>query len=119
MLREELRDVLILLSVVRDRMPGRAKYQVLKYLQMGVIDFDHLEDEDMRTLARYFLRARRIEEEIRRLEEVPAQVRNTCGGSCLGTRDASLTGRRGDAHLRFGPPARGSLRSPRQGGQRA
>jgi hypothetical protein len=72
-LREERRDVLILLSIVRDRMPGRAKYQVLKYLQMGIIDFEHLENDDMRLLARYFLRARRIEEEIRRLEEVHRQ----------------------------------------------
>ena len=72
-LREERRDVLILLSIVRDRMPGRATYQVLKYLQMGVIDSDHLESEDMRLLARYFLRACRIEEEIRRLEEVHQQ----------------------------------------------
>jgi hypothetical protein len=83
-LREELRDALILLSVVRDRMPGRAKYQLLKYLQMGIIDFEHLEDEDMRILARYHLRARRIEQEIRELEAVRRQREEHMGRTLFG-----------------------------------
>lgn len=37
-LRDQLEDVLITLSIVAERLPGRAKYQVLGYLRRGVID---------------------------------------------------------------------------------
>jgi len=68
-LREELKDALIMLSIVRERVPGSAKYQVLKHLRMGVLDLDHVTDHDMHALGKWYLRARRIRDEIRQLEK--------------------------------------------------
>ena len=66
-LREELRDAVIMLSVITDRLPGRSKYMVLKHLRMGVIDVDHIINGDMRAIAKWFLRTRRLRKEIEEL----------------------------------------------------
>ena len=68
-LKEQLGDVLIMLSTVKDRLPGKAKYLVLKYLKLGLIDLDHIVSEDMRALARLWLRARRLQAGIAELRE--------------------------------------------------
>jgi len=68
-LREELRRCLIMLEMVTQRVPGRAKYLLLKHLAEGVIDFDHIEDEDMRAIAQWYLRAKRIRQQVRELED--------------------------------------------------
>lgn len=68
-LRERLRRVVIIFSIVKERIPGKAKYQILKYLRMGVIELDHIEDWDMWLLARRYLEARRLREKIARLRE--------------------------------------------------
>ena len=74
-LKEELRDCLIMLSIVSRRLP-RAKYGVLKYLRMGVIDLEHIATGDMLALAKYDLRARRLQKEIKALGDVSwAEVR--------------------------------------------
>lgn len=67
-LREQLRDVLIMFSIVKDRLP-RAKYLVLKYARMGVIELEHIVNEDMLSAAKLYLRARRLQREIAELEE--------------------------------------------------
>jgi hypothetical protein len=67
--REQLKDVLILLSIVNDRIASPAKYLVLKYLRMGIIEFGHIVNEDMAALARLYLRARRMRQEINELRE--------------------------------------------------
>jgi hypothetical protein len=66
-LREQLRDVLIMFSIVKDRLP-RVKYLVLKYVRMGVIELEHIVNEDMVALARLHLRAEQLRREIRRLD---------------------------------------------------
>ena len=66
-LQEELRDVLIRLSVVKYRLT-KAHYKVLKYLRMGVIDLDDIADVDMSCIARLYVRARRLQKEIRELK---------------------------------------------------
>ena len=63
-LREQLKDLLIMISIVRDRLPGKAKYLVLKYLKMGIIKPEHIASPDMAALARLYLRARRLQSEI-------------------------------------------------------
>ena len=68
-LREERRDVMLLLGIVKQRVPGRAKFLVLKYLRKGVIELEHLASHDMRALGRLYLRARRLRQEIAQLEE--------------------------------------------------
>jgi hypothetical protein len=74
-LREEMRDVLIRFSVIKDRLPGNAKYLVLKYLRMGLIGLDDIRSEDMLHLARLHLRANRLRESIRRLQEASLRCR--------------------------------------------
>jgi hypothetical protein len=68
-LQEQLRRTLIMLSVISDRLPGNAKYMVLKWLDMGVIDFDHIVNEDMQAIARRHLQAKRLQREICELRE--------------------------------------------------
>jgi len=68
-LREQLKDLMIRISLVKERLPGKAKYMVLKYLKMGIIGMEHIIDFDMLCLARLYLRARRLRDEIWRLEE--------------------------------------------------
>ncbi len=69
-LREQLRDLMIRMAIVKERLPGRAKYLVLKYLKMGVIDLEQISSFDMLCLARLYLRVRRLRDEICRLEKV-------------------------------------------------
>lgn len=66
-LRAQLRDCMIMFSTIKDHLPGRAKYLVLKYLRMGVIDMDDIVNDDMRELARFYRRAELSREEIRQL----------------------------------------------------
>ena len=68
-LKEELRDTIMMMSVVSGRLP-RAKRQVLKLLRTGVIDLEHIESLDMYQMARYYLRALRLHREIRQLKDV-------------------------------------------------
>lgn len=72
-LREELKDAVIMLSIVMERVQGNSKYVVLKYLRMGLIDFEHIVDGDMRVVAKWYLRVRRLREQISELEQ--ARVR--------------------------------------------
>ena len=68
-LREELRDLTIRMGLVKERLPGKVKYTVLKYLEMGIIELGHIVNHDMWCLARLYLRARRLQDEIWRLEQ--------------------------------------------------
>jgi hypothetical protein len=74
-LREQLKDVLILFSIVNDRIETRTKYLVLKYVKMGMIGLEQIASEDMRALARLYLRARRMRQEIADLREAAEQRR--------------------------------------------
>jgi len=69
-LREQLKDLSIRMAIVKKRLPGKAKYLVLKYLKMGIIDLEDVANFDMWCLARLYLRARRLKDEIGRLEQV-------------------------------------------------
>ena len=68
-LAEELKRVLITLGIVNDRLPGKAKYQVLQYLKKGVIEIDDITNDDMQALGRLHLRARRLQNQIAELRE--------------------------------------------------
>ena len=69
-LREELKDAVIMLSIVMERIPGRAKYLVLKYLTMGLIDIEHIADDDMCAIVKWYLRTRRLGKQIEELRQV-------------------------------------------------
>ena len=68
-LREQLKNVLIMFSIVNERLKPRAKYMVLKYLKMGIIELEHMVNNDMRALGRLYLRIRRLRKEIAELCE--------------------------------------------------
>ena len=68
-LREQLKSVLIMFSIVNERLKPRAKCMVLKYLKMGIIELEHIVDSDMRALGRLYLRIRRMRKEIAELRE--------------------------------------------------
>ncbi|MDI6451615.1 hypothetical protein [Anaerobaca lacustris] len=72
-LREKLKDATIMLSIVMERVPNRAKYLVLKYLRMGFLDVDDIVSEDMRAIAKWYLRVRAIRQEIGELVEAGKQ----------------------------------------------
>ena len=63
----ELKHAVIMLSIVSERIPGRSKYMVLKYLRMGVIDIDDITDDDMRAIAKWYTRVRRLGAQIEEL----------------------------------------------------
>jgi len=69
-LREQLKDLTIRMGLVKERLHGKPKYMVLKYLKMGIIELEHINGFDMLCLARLYLRARRLRDEIWRLEQV-------------------------------------------------
>jgi len=68
-LREQLKNVLIMFSIVNERLKTRAKYTVLKYLKMDIIELEHIVDNNMRALSRLYLRIRRMRKEIAELRE--------------------------------------------------
>ena len=68
-LREKLQDALIMLSIVKERLPGNEKYLVLKYLRMGIIQMEHIVDDNVRAVVKWHLRCRSLRKEIRELEE--------------------------------------------------
>ncbi len=68
-LREKLKDATIMLRIVMERVPGRAKYLVLKYIRMGILDKEHIVSEDMKVIVKWYLRVRAIRQEIDELVE--------------------------------------------------
>lgn len=68
-LREQLKDVFIMFDMIRQRLPRKPVAIVLKNLRLGRIELDDILNFDMWLLARYFLRARRLQQEMVRLQE--------------------------------------------------
>ena len=68
-LKDRLDDILIMLAIVRERLPAKAVHLILKYLQMGIIEMEHIVNDDMLAAASLFLRARRLQKEIAELHE--------------------------------------------------
>ena len=58
-----------MLAIVKERLP-KGQHQVFKCLKLGVLDLEHITNDDMLAAARLYLRARRTQQEIARLQEV-------------------------------------------------
>ena len=67
-LREELRDAVIMTSIIRRRVPRDKMNKTLELVGIGHLATADIVDEDLRGLARFYLRARRILNEIERIE---------------------------------------------------
>ncbi len=63
-LNDDLFHLYIRMETINARIAGKAKFKVLKYLKLGLLDLDDIGHEDMRTLGKLYLRALRIKEEI-------------------------------------------------------
>ncbi|MFC1805871.1 hypothetical protein ACFL09_02700 [Planctomycetota bacterium] len=68
-LRERLKDKLIMLAIVKERLPGKAKYLVLRHLRMGIIELEDITSEDMLAAAKLYLEARKLQRELHEAEE--------------------------------------------------
>ena len=68
-LREELRDTIIILSIVRDRLPAMAARQVVKLFRLGLVKLEHIVNDDMRALVRLYLRAEKLRKRIAGLQK--------------------------------------------------
>jgi hypothetical protein len=69
-LREQLRDLRILISTLRYHVRDPDKYMVLRYALRGVIDVEHILDEDLHGLVKLYRKAARLYGEIERLREI-------------------------------------------------
>ncbi len=67
-LNEELEMVLIMLGIVCDRISGHTKNKVFRYLRMGGLDVEDIADWDMWSAGRLYLRALRLQEQVKELK---------------------------------------------------
>ena len=79
----ELRDQLIMVSIVSSRLPSSAQWQVLKLVRKGLLEVDEIVSEDMRALAVMQLRVERLIRDIQRLKEASWNRRKTKAGQWL------------------------------------
>jgi hypothetical protein len=84
-LREQRKDLLVRLGMVSERIKAEGKRLILKYLEMDIIGFEHIDNEDMRILARLYLRARRLEREIAELWQSSERRRQQRAAALWGT----------------------------------
>jgi hypothetical protein len=66
-LREELRHAAIMYEVVENRIPKLVRLQILRYLDLGWLDLDDIDDPNMYAIARWHLRIRRLRGQINSL----------------------------------------------------
>lgn len=59
----ELRHLLGLISLLMERVPGTAKYAVLRYVRMGILRPEHVINADLRAVAQLEARARSLQKE--------------------------------------------------------
>ncbi len=70
---EQLKDRVIGLRILSDRIPGTAKYRVLKLVRKGLLDTDDIKDFDMWQLAVGYVRAWRLRREIAKMRKKSQQ----------------------------------------------
>ena len=69
-LRDELENVVIMIGIVKERLPVRERNRVLHYLHKGLIQPEHIVNDDMRALVTLRSRARRLQEQQAKLRAV-------------------------------------------------
>ncbi len=68
-LREQLKDTVLMLEIIRQRLPKKPVALILKYLRMGIIDLEDISNFDAWQLGTLYLRARSLRKQITELEE--------------------------------------------------
>ena len=74
-LKEQLRDVLIICAMLNERVKIRVKNELLRLVRIGRIETDQIKDWDMWQLAKHYMRALKLYEEIRRLRKYSRDCR--------------------------------------------
>ena len=69
-LREQLKDIMIMVGIISTKLPGKAKYLVLRYLKMRLVEMEHIVNPDMQVLARLQARADGLRRQIVQLGQV-------------------------------------------------
>ena len=62
-LKDKQMDLVIMFEIASERIPGTAKYKVLKYVRKGILDADDIENWDVWQLAKLYLRILRLQRE--------------------------------------------------------
>jgi hypothetical protein len=68
-LKEQLKDTILMLEMIRQRLPKKPVALILKYLRMGIIDLECIANFDAWQLGTFYLRARWLRKQITELEE--------------------------------------------------
>ena len=68
-LNEEVKDLIIMFDIIKERIAGRVKYAVLRYVERGTIDIEQIWNNEMYFLAELYLRIRRMQKEVGQLRE--------------------------------------------------
>ena len=71
-LREQLKDKLILLAIVKERLPREAGL-VLKYVRKGILSLEHMASVDMLAAAKLYLQARKQQKQLAAVQEAGGQ----------------------------------------------
>ena len=66
-MKEQLKDRVIQLYIISERIPGRAKWEILRLVRKGRLDTDDITNWDMWQLAVGYRRAWRLRQEIERM----------------------------------------------------
>ena len=69
-MKEELKDQVIAISMIRPHLKGQSYALVLKYLEMDIISMDDVTDFWMKRMAMRYFKAKRIRQEIKQLREL-------------------------------------------------
>jgi hypothetical protein len=85
-MKEELKERVIQLYTISDRIPGRAKWKILQLVRKGILDTDDIEDWDMWQLAVGYVRALRLRREIQRMLVKSRQKREQKAAEFWATR---------------------------------
>ena len=68
-------DILLMASIVAERVPGQAKFLVLKHVESGVLELDDIVKEDARAWVKLKLQANKLLEQIEELREASRERR--------------------------------------------
>jgi len=74
-LQEKLADTLHSVAMVRRRLPTRAAYLAIKYVQMGILQREHIVSDDVLALLRLMKRVDMLQAEIRDLRQASTRRR--------------------------------------------
>lgn len=86
-LKEELAAERLMMEMISEKLKTKAKYKVIKYVLMDILDIDDISDFDMHCLAKRCLRARRLQREITELQERSRKRRLAMAEKYLGSLD--------------------------------